>query len=196
MLSLFVNLHAQLVSMSFNLFGKKEAENGDRHFADRVFINSTAKMNACAALAHQQPDILFIAWFEDTARIYKDFFIQQGLEPGRITKTRLLQKAPLQNQLPVFVEHYPLYSKELMLVEAWQQTHIPVYSAMDEPLFKYFGSDNMIPFIKLFGMKESNPIEHPFVSASIIKGQKKIAERVSLEQLANSQAEWMEINLP
>ena len=70
-----------------------------------------------------------------------------------------------------------------------------VLSAMDEPLFKHFGSDKMIPIIKLFGMKESEAIEHSYVTESIIKGQNKIAIKVTGEQPANSQAEWMQLNM-
>jgi preprotein translocase subunit SecA len=66
---------------------------------------------------------------------------------------------------------------------------------MDEPLFKHFGSDKMIPLIKLLGMKESESIEHSYVTESITKGQKKIADKVIVEQSANSQGEWMERNL-
>jgi len=81
------------------------------------------------------------------------------------------------------------------LVRDWQITNIPVYSAMDEPLFKHFGSDKMIPLIKLLGMKESKAIEHSYVTESIIKGQNKIAAKVLVEQTATSQAEWMKINM-
>ena len=66
---------------------------------------------------------------------------------------------------------------------------------MDEPLFKHFGSDKMIPLIKLFGMKESEAIEHSYVTESIIKGQNKIAAKVMVEHPANSQAGWMEKNM-
>ena len=53
----------------------------------------------------------------------------------------------------------------------------------------------MIPLIKLMGMKESESIEHSYVTESIVKGQKKIADKVMVEQSANSQDEWMERNL-
>jgi preprotein translocase subunit SecA len=66
---------------------------------------------------------------------------------------------------------------------------------MDEPLFKHFGSDKMIPLIKLLGMKGSESIEHSYVTESITKGQKKIADKVIVEQSAQSQGEWMERNL-
>jgi hypothetical protein len=181
--------------MLFNLFGKKEDEKEDRIFSDRVYITSEAKMNACAQLAKEQPTTLFIAWFSDTAKKYKEFFIEKGLDENSITEARYIHLAQLQKHIPVFVEHYPLHAKEMALVENWQLKNIIVYSAMDEPLFKHFGSDKMIPIIKLLGMKENESIEHSYVTQSITKGQQKIADKVSIEQTANSQADWMERNL-
>lgn len=181
--------------MLFNLFGSKEEEKPDRIFSDRVYIASEAKMNACMQLSKEQPNTLFIAWFTDTARKFKDFFLQKGLDENRIIEARYIHAAKLQTHTPVFVEHYPLHARELALVENWQLKNIIVYSAMDEPLFKHFGSDKMIPLIKLLGMKENEAIEHSYVTQSIIKGQQKIADQVSIEQTANSQADWMERNL-
>ena len=178
--------------MLFDLFGKKEDTETTAIFKDKVYIHATGKMNACLQLAKTQPEVLFIAWFKKTAETYKAFFLQNGIDGARIITVAELD---LQNYQPVFLEHYPLPAKELELVKDWQLTNIPVFSAMDEPLFKYFGSDKMIPLIKLFGMKESEAIEHSYVTESIIKGQGKIANKVILEQTAHSQAEWMMKNM-
>jgi len=181
--------------MLFNLFGSKEEDKEPRTFKDKVYIGSEAKINACAALAKEQPDTLFVAWFSETAKKYKAFFIEKGLDENNITEARLIHSAQLQTHTTVFVEHYPLHAKELALVENWNLQNIIVYSAMDEPLFKHFGSDKMIPLIKLLGMKESESIEHSYVTESITKGQKKIADKVIVEQSAQSQGEWMEKNM-
>ena len=181
--------------MLSNLFGKKEETETDTIFKDKVYINSTGKMNACLQLAKTQPDFIFIAWFNQTAEMYKTFFKQNDIDETRIKQASFLHSIILQNHQPVFLEHYPLPAKELELVKDWQLTNIPVFNAMDEPLFKYFGSDKMIPLIKLFGMKESEAIEHSYVTESIIKGQGKIANKVITEQTANSQAEWINKNM-
>ncbi|MFZ1452374.1 MAG: hypothetical protein WAT20_06700, partial [Ferruginibacter sp.] len=83
----------------------------------------------------------------------------------------------------------------LELITNWDADNIIVFSAMDEPLFKHFGSEKLIPLMKMMGMKEEEVIEHSMVSKSIIKGQEKIAEQVTLEQTANSQEEWMRKNI-
>ena len=163
--------------MLSNLFGKKEATETDTIFKNKVYINSTGKMNACLQLAKENPSTVFIAWFNETAETYKTFFAQNGIDEARITTVNKINPTILQNHQPIFLEHYPLPAKELELVKDWQLTKIPVFSSMDEPLFKHFGSDKMIPLIKLFGMKESEAIEHSYVTESIIKGQGKIANR-------------------
>ncbi len=181
--------------MLSNLFGKKEDTESPAVFKDKVYIHSTGKINACLQLAKAQPKNIFIAWFDETAETYKAFFAQNGIDKDRITTVGKIDITALQNFQPVFLEHYPLPAKELELVKDWQLTNIPVFSAMDEPLFKHFGSDKMIPLIKLFGMKESEAIEHSYVTESIIKGQGKIANKVVTEQTADSQAEWMNKNM-
>ena len=181
--------------MLFNLFGKKD-DNADNHvFVDKAYVSTTAKMNACAELARKQPNSLFICWFADTATVFRDFFRQQGLDENLIIETCHLHSSKLQDKTPVFVEHYPLHEKEIELIKNWDSEKIIVFSALDEPLFKHFGSDKIIPFIKMLGMKEDEAIEHNMVSKSIISGQEKIAKQVTLEQSASSQGEWMEKNL-
>lgn len=180
--------------MLFNLFGKKE-EAPQSIFIDRCYQTINAKLKACAALAKEQPDTYFICWFANTLKLFKDYFTQQGLDATLIVDDRHFNAAMLQNKKAVFTEHHPLHSKELELVQHWPQQPIVVYSAMDEPLFVHFGSEKMIPLMKLLGMKEDEAIEHSFVTKSIIKGQEKIAGMVELEQSAQSQKEWLEKNL-
>lgn len=181
--------------MLFNLFGKKDADADNHVFIDRAYVSTAAKMSACAELARKELNHIFICWFADTAVKFKEFFRQQGLNETMITETHHLHASKLLNKIPVFVEHYPLHTKELELIKNWNAEKIIVYSAMDEPLFKHFGSDKLIPVMKMLGMKEDEVIEHSMVSKSIIKGQEKIAEQVSLEQSANSQEEWMRKNI-
>ena len=59
----------------------------------------------------------------------------------RIIEAKYLTPAQLQSNTAVFTEHYPLHGKEENFVENWETKNILVYSAMDEPLFKHFGSE-------------------------------------------------------
>ena len=181
--------------MLSNLFGKKDSTESTAIFKDKVYLTTEGKWYACLQLAKTQPQVIFIAWFNETAKTYKTFFAQNEIDEDRITTVDKIDMTILKNHQPVFLEHYPLPAIEMKLVKDWQLKNIPVFSAMDEPLFKHFGSDKMIPLIKLFGMKESEAIEHSYVTESIIKGQGKIANKVITEQTAASQAEWMIKNM-
>jgi len=181
--------------MLFNLFGKKEGNSDNHVFVDRAYVSTAAKMKACAELAAKEPNYLFICWFADTAIQFKEFFKQQGLDEGLVTETHHLHASKLVGKIPVFAEHYPLHAKETELIQNWEAKNIVVYSALDEPLFKHFGSDKIIPVMKMLGMKENEVIKHPMVTKSILKGQEKIAGQVTLEQAASSQEEWMRKNI-
>ncbi len=181
--------------MFSNLFGKKDKENEGHLFKDRAYMTTIAKMNACAELARSGDPVIFIAWFPATAKQFKDHFSANGLDESRVTEAKYFTPSQLASHTAVFVEHYPMHSKEESFVANWKITDIIVYSAMDEPLFRHFGSEKLIPVMKMMGMKENEVIEHSMVTKSIIGGQKKIEEKVTVEQSANSQGEWMERNL-
>ena len=181
--------------MSFNLFGKKDKEQPGGLFNDKTYISTAAKMNACLELAKKDPTTVFIAWFPETARKFKALFSEHGINENRLLESRHVHTALVQDKTVVFAEHYPMHNKEMELVQHWPQKQFMVYSAMDEPLFKHFGSEKMIPLMKMLGMKEEEAIEHSMVTKSITRGQDKIASQVLIEQSADSQQKWMEINI-
>ena len=181
--------------MSFNLFGNKEKDQPRGVFTDKTYVSTSAKMNGCADLAKNDPATVFITWFPETTRKFKEFFGQHNIADNRVIEARQVHGVLLTGKTAVFAEHYPLHGKEIELVKNWAQDHFIVFSSMDEPLFKHFGSEKMIPLMKLLGMKEEESIEHSFVSKSIIKGQDKIAAQVNFEITTNSQGEWMEKNI-
>ncbi len=156
--------------MAFNLFEKKVENTPESIFTDRTYVSITAKINACIKLAKEQPDTLFICWFNETLKIFRAAFIQNCIDELKVIDSKHVHSTMLQNKIPVFTEYFPLHAKEIALIENWPIQKIIVYSSMDEPLFKHFGSDKMIPLMKLLGMKDNEMIEHPFVSKSIIKG--------------------------
>ena len=177
--------------MSFNFFGKKEKAAEAPHFVDRIYLSKGAKLNACLALVRQEPNTIFITWFSDTTKEYKEFFAQHGIDEFHVREARSIHTAMLEHKNPVFAEHHPMHAKEIELVCNWPQKKLFVYTALDEPLLMHFGSDKVITLMKTMGMKEDEMIENTMVSNAIGHAQKKIAAKVSMEQSANSQAEWM-----
>lgn len=179
----------------FNLFGKKDSDADNQVFIDKTYVNSIAKMNAIVELAKTQHNHIFICWFPETAEILKSLFNQEGIAEDRIVIARYIKTNFIKDKTPVFTEHYPLHEIEIELIKNWEAKNIIVFSAMDEPLFKHFGSEKLIPLMKMMGMKEAEVIEHSMVTKSIIKGQQKIAAQVQTEHSANSQADWMRKNI-
>ncbi len=179
----------------FDLFGKKEEGADNAVLRDKVYISAQGKMNACLELAKEQPEMVFIAWFSETVNRFSTFFSDHGLDEGRVKLATTFHPASHPNAPLVFLEHYPLAAKELEFAEKHHLASSLVFSSMDEPLFVFFGSEKMIPLVKLLGIKENEPIEHSYVSQSIHKGQHKIADKVTSEHLADSQDEWMRKNM-
>ena len=179
----------------FDLFGKKEEGADNAVLRDKVYISAQGKMNACLELAKEQPEMVFIAWFSETAKRFKTFFSENGIDADRIQLACTFHPASHPLAPIIFLEHYPLAAKELECAENWKLPSSLVFSSMDEPLFLFFGSEKMIPLVKLLGIKENEPIEHSYVSQSIHKGQHKIADKVTSEHLADSQDEWMRKNM-
>lgn len=180
--------------MLFNLFGKKNST-PTVTFKDKTYAHTTGKMKACVELAKQNEQVVFIAWFSDTFRQFRDYFAAHGVAEDRIKEYRSISQAQLQHHIPVFVEHYPLHEKEIEFTASWAIKDITVYNALDEAFFEPFGGEKIIGLMEKLGLQEDEAVEHSMISKSIINAQKKIAEKVKFEQSAHSQKEWMAINL-
>jgi len=178
--------------MFFNLFKKKEATSS---FIDKTFCSLDAKKRACVALARKDASVVFVAWFPDTASVFKELFVANQLTEDRIVEVRNLHGAKINHFRPVFLEHFPLSAKEDELVKNWEAKQIDVYNSLDEGLFKYFGGERMLALMQQMGMQEDEVIEHALISKSIRNAQDKIARQLILEQSAQSQTEWLKKNI-
>lgn len=94
-------------------------------------MSTTAKTNACIVLAKEQPDTLFICWFNETLKKLRAVFRENGIDELIVIDTKQIHIGMLNNKAVVFAEHYPLHEKELALVEHWPLQKIMVYSSMD-----------------------------------------------------------------
>ena len=178
--------------MLFNLFKKIEPA---VIFTDKIFISTEAKINACIALAKQEPDVLLIAWFADTVKEYQSIFARELLDKNKIVDVKHLHAGKINNYRPVFLEHFPLHIKEKELVKKWGLKKIDVYNSLQEPLFTQLGGENIIALMKQMGTKENEMMEHPLISKSIRNAQEKIAQKLNFEHSADSQKEWIEKNI-
>ena len=181
--------------MLFNLFGKKKTIPAPQ-FDDLVFISQPAKQAAVIAFAKQHPDSIFIAWFENTALLFREIFTLYDLNTARIEEAKYFIAAKYTGRQILFLEHYPLRAKEDALVQHCLQPRFTVYNSLTEPLFTQFGGERIIEVMRRFGMNANEPLQHKMISRSLEKAQKKIAGKIALEQPAGSQEEWMRRNIP
>lgn len=176
----------------FNLFKKKHP---GPVVTDRVCINTPAKMNTMLAEWKSNQNIAFIFWFDDSLQQANNFFSSHTNELVTLLTNREATIAGLQGKTPMFAEHYPLFSKEIALFQKLDLKKALVLSSLDEPLFLNVGGEKIISLMKKMGMKDDEVIEHSMISRSIQNVQKKIAEKVVVEQSACSQQDWFQKNL-
>jgi len=168
----------------------KSSDSGVRIF-DKVWMSADAKFKACAALAAANPNCVFICWFPATRDELTSFLKDDNL----LLASEAVSKS-LQDKMLVFAEHHPLSQKELALFKQLNLKEAPVLSSLDEPFFMRFGGERTLELVKKLGMKEDEVIGHSYVTKAIHNAQQKIEKQVQVEREANSQQEWLVLNLP
>jgi len=177
----------------FSFFGKKNEEPVIK-ITDHVWISSNAKMNACINSLKEKPGVIFICWFEDTLQQLQSFFGHHSVNAEAIMH-RQASKGYIHKRLIIFAEHYPLATKERELFVSLELREAVIYNALDEPLFQYFGGENIKALLANLDMQPSESLEHPMINRALKNAQGKIAKQITLEQTARSQHEWFKRNL-
>jgi hypothetical protein len=176
----------------FGLFKKKEAT---IQVKDKVWMTGEAKLQALINEWKKNPDIVFIFWFDESLRQIESFFTGQSLAPIVLLTARETNTSHLSGKKIILVEHYPLSQKENEFFQKLKLQEAEVWSALDEPLFKHFGSEKIIQMMKQLGMKEDEAIEHPMISKAIHNAQEKISKKIIIDQASHSQNDWLQKNL-
>lgn len=175
----------------FNFSQKKKSA----PIKDMIWINQMAKQNGCLKFIKEQPDIVVAAWFNETEEIFNQFLNEQNGLRVEIHQAKSMHSSQAFEKNLVFLEHYPLREKEEEVIENLNPKQVYVFSSLDEPLFNQFGGGKMVELMKSLGMKEDEMIEHPMISKSIVNAQHKLAQKVTIENSANSAKEWFERNV-
>ena len=174
----------------FSLFKKSDGVK----IIDKVWMSKQAKWKACSQMLVLNPSSLFVAWFEETAQ---ELNIYLGLSSDK--KTLMLASNltadVLQDRMVMFVEHYPLPAVEQDLFKKLNLRDVPVLLALDEPFFHKFAGEKTIELMKKLGVKEDEVLGHTMIGRSIRGVQEKIAAKVKAEKKAQSQGEWMRVNV-
>jgi phosphoribosylanthranilate isomerase len=176
----------------FSLFKKKEPE---IKVIDKVVIDETAKLKTMLAQWESDKNIAFVFWFDESLRQAELYFTSQTNEPFTFLTSREAGSPQLAGKTAIFAEHYPIRSKEEELYRKMNLHTVQVFSSLNEPLFKRFGSDKIIQVMKQLGMKDDEVIQHNLVSKAIRNAQEKIEKKVVMDQSAHSQNDWLEKNI-
>ncbi len=176
----------------FQLFKrKKEAQT---KVIDRIWMSESFKLKAFAGEWEKNKELVFITWFDETLERI------ESLVPAEARTSLLTAREAAVTHIAgkkvIMAEHYPVLQKEMDLFTKLGLKEVIVWSALDEPLFHRFGGGKIIQLMKQLGMKEEDPIEHGMITKSIRNAQEKIASKVTIEQAARSQKDWIEKNLP
>ena len=178
--------------MAINFFKSKSS---GPVIKDLVWNNNIAKQQGCSQLLKQYPDAIIAGWFSDTINRFRQSLITEY--PGIVVRDiRHLASPHVENKLVILLEHYPLYRKEEQLWQNWKAAMVYVLNSLDEPLFSYFGGDNLAALLQKMGMGETESIEHPLVSKAIRNAQQKLEMGTSMEHHTGSQEEWFRRNIP
>lgn len=173
----------------FSLFGKKNGPDT----TDKVWMSTAAMQTGLAQWLKDNSNGLIAVWFREDKGTLQTALPAELRE--RVILADQLTPADIPAKQILFAGHYPLQNTEAELAEKLDMKKMLVHSALDSPLFKRFGGDKIIDAARSMGMKEHEAIEHFLVSSAIGKTQGKISDKVSNEMLANSEEEWMNLNL-
>jgi hypothetical protein len=167
------------------LTGKKAAPK-----TDIVWINREAMYKSCAGfISEYKPDI-YIAWFNDTVENFNRLLNEEKGMNIQIKTGGALQPYHLDNKKILFLEHYPLYSKEIYLLTGNRPVKICFINSLDDVIFQLFGG-NIASIMRGLGLDENEYIENTLVSKSIINAQKRLEKKVSNDFHARSAEEWL-----
>ena len=170
----------------FGLFNKKKKS---LIIHDKIWTTENSKFNACTEFKKDNPEVIFIAWFEETKNNLQAYFEEHIIEEEILLAERLTLTH--HDKDFIFVEHHPLQVEEHRIAGKFAKKEITVFSSLEDPIFQLFGGDRIVDLMKKMGINEDEMLEHDMISKSIMKAQEKIASRSTINVSAKSQEEWL-----
>jgi len=176
----------------FGMFSKKQKP---VPVTDLVWMNEKAKKLGLLQVLKEKPGAILCAWFDETAGIFEQFLKDQQVEIPVYTQ-RQLHRSIAEGKTVIFLEHYPLFTKEQEIFASLSGSPIIIFSSFEEPLLQQFGGDRIQFLMRAMGGKEEEPVSHKLISLSLHKAQQKLEKKIAYEQGAVSMTEWFRRNLP
>lgn len=176
----------------FNLFKKKEE---GPVVTDEVWRANANLLEGLYREWQQHPALLILCWFEDRLQETANFFTERGAAAVNLCLTRDHAAAKYPDSPVILLGHYPLPEKEKQFFGTLHTDNIRIWSALDEPLFLHFGGQKIVALLDSLGMKPDEAIRNSMLTKAIHGAQEKIAAQVTIEQHANTAADWIRLNL-
>jgi hypothetical protein len=157
---------------------------------DLIWQNQQAKAQGCVNFLSKNKVDICVAWFEETQKMYQTILGRVMPRHPEIVLAKTLFPYSLDNKNVLFLEHYPLFSKEENLVGKAKPVKVWFVTSLDDALLSVF-SGNVVQLMQRLGMKEDECIEHKMIGKSIINAQKRIEKESWTDFSAKSGDEWM-----
>ncbi|MBP9078535.1 MAG: hypothetical protein KBG02_16820 [Haliscomenobacter sp.] len=179
--------------MSFWDLFKKGASGPGFLISDLVWVTEEAKQTGFVNLIRQHPQALVLVWFDRTEETFQALLLREQLPEVAIQRARMTSSEEVEGKTVIFLEHYPLLSREVTLTRGWKPAQALFLTALDEPLFSRFGGDRLVNLVQQLGLEETENLEHPMITKSIARAQRKLDEKLKGgDILAESQEEWFQ----
>jgi len=169
------------------LFKRKESIK----IKDKIWMKKEAKLQGFISEWQKDPGTIFIFWFDDSLREVESIFTKQTNSAPILVTAREATAQYTVGKKIIIGEHYPLQQKENDLFQKLKLEVAEIWSSLDEPLFKRFGSDKIIEIMKQLGMKEDQVIEHSMITKAIQNAQAKISKKNLMDSPGVSQSDWL-----
>lgn len=160
---------------------------------DVVFLNAQGYTNAISRWVGEHGDGVVAVWFQsDTEQLRA---LLTGVDPGRIIQADRLGFSHGENRTILFAGHHPLRKREADLCEELGLSEMLVYTHLDMPLLRYFGSEKISEMMVKMGMNEDEPLTHVMITKAIAGAQDKIAKTCIADMNSLSEDEWIKMNV-
>ncbi len=177
--------------MSFWDMFKKEPSIPDFPIMDLVWISEEAKKGGFIRLIREHPGAVVVSWFDQTRNFFEECLLEEKLSDISVQRAHMTSSDEVKGKTVLFLEHYPLLSRERRLLKGWKPARILFLTALDEPLFSRFGGDRLIELLQRLGLAETENLEHPLITKSIAQAQRKLDGMLKGgDIMAESQEEW------
>ncbi len=176
----------------FSFFKKKET---GPQISDEVWRSNGNLLEGLYRQWQQDPSLLVLCWFADRLEETETFFRDRGAQGVNLCMTRDYAAAKYPDNAVILLGHYPLPEKEAQFFATIHTDTIRIWSALDEPLFLHFGGQKIIALLDSMGMKPDEMIRNSMLTKAIHGAQEKIASKVTIEQHADTAADWIRMNL-